>query len=131
MLRFMLFASTALTVAATGIAPSSAQVPETAAAPADGAEPADDEVRLGEVVVTARRREERLSEVPTAASVIGGDALAERGGARTSGELLADQPSVRFNNLNSSVTSELSIRASSTARATNGDPSVGLYRNAS
>ncbi|KJS26453.1 MAG: TonB-dependent receptor [Hyphomonas sp.] len=133
MLRFMLFASTAMTVAATGIEPAAAQVPETAAAPApaDGAEPADDEVRLGEVVVTARRREERLSEVPTAASVIGGDALAERGGARTSGELLADQPSVRFNNLNSSVTSELSIRASSTARATNGDPSVGLYRNAS
>src|SRR3990167_4409911 len=115
MLRFMLFASTAMTVAATGIEPAAAQVPETAAAPApaDGAEPADDEVRLGEVVVTARRREERLSEVPTAASVIGGDALAERGGARTSGELLADQPSVRFNNLNSSVTSELSIRASS------------------
>ncbi|HRK66696.1 MAG TPA: hypothetical protein PKY73_04010, partial [Hyphomonas sp.] len=85
MLRFMLFASTAMTVAATGIEPAAAQVPETAAAPApaDGAEPADDEVRLGEVVVTARRREERLSEVPTAASVIGGDALAERGGART------------------------------------------------
>ncbi|KTE23782.1 MULTISPECIES: TonB-dependent receptor plug domain-containing protein [unclassified Sphingopyxis] len=43
--------------------------------------------------------------------------------------MLADQPSVRFNNLSSSITSEISIRASSTARATNGDPSVGLYRN--
>ena len=130
MLRFMLFATTAMTVAVNGIAPASAQAVEDAAsqAPSEGAE---EEVRLGEVVVTARRREERLSEVPTAASVIGGNALTERGGASTSGELLADQPSVRFNNLNSSVTSELSIRASSTARATNGDPSVGLYRNAS
>ncbi|MBU0863213.1 MAG: TonB-dependent receptor, partial [Alphaproteobacteria bacterium] len=79
--------------------------------------------------MTARRREERLADVPTAASVIDITSLTDRGGATGSGELLADQPSVRFNNLNSSVTSEISIRASSTARATNGDPSVGLYRN--
>ena len=94
--------------------------------------PADDTVAAiddGAIVVTARRREERLADVPTAASVIDISSLTDRGGATGSGELLADQPSVRFNNLNSSVTSEISIRASSTARATNGDPSVGLYRN--
>jgi len=94
--------------------------------PADDAVVADDD---GAIVVTARRREERLADVPTAASVIDITSLTDRGGATGSGELLADQPSVRFNNLNSSVTSEISIRASSTARATNGDPSVGLYRN--
>lgn len=82
-----------------------------------------------EIIVTARRREERLADVPTAASVIDSRSLADRGGATTSGELLADQPSIRFNNLSSSITSEISIRASSTARATNGDPSIGLYRN--
>lgn len=91
----------------------------------------DEEIKLGQVTVTVRRREERLSDVPTAASVIDGASLEDRGGAATSGQLLADQPSVRFNNLNSSVTSEISIRASSTARATNGDPSIGLYRNGS
>src|SRR3546814_18352563 len=64
----------------------------------------------------------------SAASVIDITSFTDRGGATGSGELLADQPSVRFNNLNSSVTSEISIRASSTASATNGDPSVGLYR---
>lgn len=84
---------------------------------------------LGEVVVTARRREERLIDVPVAASVVSSAALADRGGAISTGELLAGQPSVRFNNLTSSITSEVSMRASSTARATNGDPSVGLYRN--
>jgi iron complex outermembrane receptor protein len=84
-----------------------------------------------EIIVTVRRREEKLTEVPTAASVIDADSLADRGGARTSLELLADQPSVRFNNLNTPVTSEISIRASSTARATTGDPSVGLFRNGS
>ncbi|MBD3744960.1 TonB-dependent receptor [Sphingopyxis alaskensis] len=85
----------------------------------------------GAIVVTARRREERLADVPTAASVIDIGSLTDRGGANGVGELLADQPSVRFNNLSSSITSEISIRASSTARATNGDPSVGLYRNGS
>lgn len=101
--------------------------------PADGAGPAaeSEEANAGEVLVTARRRDERLSDVPAAASVIGANTLAERGGATNVGELLADQPSVRFNALNSSITSEISIRASSTARATNGDPSVGLFRNGS
>ncbi|MCG9915186.1 MAG: TonB-dependent receptor [Phenylobacterium sp.] len=96
-----------------------------AAAQAERQEPAE----VGEVVVTARRREERLIDVPVAASVVSAAALAERGGAISTGELLAGQPSVRFNNLTSSITSEVSMRASSTARATNGDPSVGLYRN--
>src|SRR3546814_2976641 len=55
----------------------------------------------------ARRREERLADVPTAASVIDITSLTDRGGASGSGELLADQPSVRFNNLSSSITSEI------------------------
>ena len=96
-----------------------------AAAQTERQEPAE----LGEVVVTARRREERLIDVPVAASVVSAAALVDRGGAVSTGELLAGQPSVRFNNLTSSITSEVSMRASSTARATNGDPSVGLYRN--
>ncbi len=96
-----------------------------ASAQAAHAEPAE----LGEVVVTARRREERLIDVPVAASVVSSATLADRGGAGSTGELLSGQPSVRFNNLTSSITSEVSMRASSTARATNGDPSVGLYRN--
>lgn len=118
--------SAALWVSVSGAASaqdSSERVPPTG----DSAEAAAD----GAIVVTARRREERLIDVPTAASIIDAQSLADRGGATGSGELLADQPSVRFNNLNSSVTSEISIRASSTARATNGDPSVGLYRNGS
>ena len=86
-------------------------------------------VERGEVIVTARRRDEKLSDVPTAVSVIDAASLAERGGARDARELLADQPSVRYNFLNSTLTSEISLRASSTARATNGDASIGLYRD--
>lgn len=118
-----LFCSAAIWVATA--MPASAQE-GAGSAPSDGASNAVDD---GSIVVTARRREERLADVPTAASVIDAASLSDRGGATSTGELLADQPSVRFNNLNSSLTSEISIRASSTARATNGDPSIGLYRN--
>jgi iron complex outermembrane receptor protein len=120
----LLFCTAAIWAAADAAA--FAQDRPSATIPADAAAEADDD---GAIVVTARRREERLADVPTAASVIDATSLADRGGATGGGELLADQPSVRFNNLNSSITSEISIRASSTARATNGDPSVGLYRN--
>ncbi|WP_439569932.1 TonB-dependent receptor plug domain-containing protein [Sphingopyxis sp.] len=121
----LLFCTAAVWVAAAA-APAFAQEETPEALPVDTAAEAGDD---GAIVVTARRREERLADVPTAASVIDVTALNDRGGATGSGELLADQPSVRFNNLSSSITSEISIRASSTARATNGDPSVGLYRN--
>ncbi len=118
----LLLGAAALWVVAT---PAAAQEAASGPLPAEAVVAQDD----GAIVVTARRREERLADVPTAASVIDAAALNDRGGASGSGELLADQPSVRFNNLSSSITSEISIRASSTARATNGDPSVGLYRN--
>ena len=118
--RDLCLVSVSFAAMAAWSAPATAQAP----APGDASE-----VTVGEVVVTARRREERLVDVPTAASIIDGAQLAERGGAGGSGELLATQPSVRFNNLTSTLTSEISMRASSTARATNGDPSVGLYRN--
>lgn len=130
-MRIRLFHSVALTAL---IVAGPVHAAQTNAAPADesvtkASEQAASEA--GDVVITARRRDERLSDVPAAASVVDAGSLADRGGATTSGALLADQPSVRFNNLSSSITSEISMRASSTARATNGDPSVGLYRNGS
>ena len=81
------------------------------------------------IVVTARRREERLSDVPASAAVLSADYLQERGGPRSAKDLLAGQAGVRFFDTTSPVNSEVSIRGSSTARATNADPSVGLYRD--
>lgn len=123
------------TVALCAFASTSLKAQSTGPTPVAATEGDEDATRslanTSDITVTARRREERLADVPSAASVIDYRSLIERGGAFNTGELLADQPSVRFNNLNSSITSEISIRASSTARATNGDPSVGLYRNGS
>ena len=71
----LLFGTAALWVAAA--APASAQDRAPEALPADTAAEAGDD---GAIVVTARRREERLSDVPTAASVIDATALNDRGG---------------------------------------------------
>lgn len=82
-----------------------------------------------EVVVTARKREERLADVPSAIAVIDATTLEDRGGAASALDLLTGQPGVRVFDTGSPALTELSIRGSSTARGTNADPSVGMYRN--
>lgn len=81
------------------------------------------------IVVTARRREEKLSDIPSAATVLDGNSIAERGGAVTPVELLGGQPSVRILDTGSPMTNEISLRGSPTSRGTAGDPSVGLFRD--
>ena len=89
----------------------------------------DQEVSPTDIVVTARRREERLADVPTAATVIDGNSIAERGGAVTPVDLLGGQASVRILDTGSPMTNEISLRGSPTTRGTTGDPSVGLFRD--
>ena len=71
---------------ATVIAPPQ-PAPETRApgAPDRTEEDVQRSSAASDVVVTARRREERLSDVPTAASVIDATSLNDRGGATGSG----------------------------------------------
>ena len=100
------------------------------AAPAHAAEVAPSEdVSVGELVVTARKREERLGQAPLAISVIDAGLLDDRGGVTDPEALLAGVPGVRFNNTSSPTTSEMSMRGSGTARATSADSGVGLHRN--
>ena len=89
----------------------------------------DQATDVEDVVVTARRRSERAVDVPGNISVIDAEAVRERGGARTTGELLAGQPGVRFLETSSVNSTEISIRGSSTARGTNAEGAVGIYRN--
>ena len=116
--------------ASTPAAPSSGSTTSPSTPPALATSPAASEGgAVGEVVITARRREERLKDVPIAASVISGNVLAQRGAIDHTGSLLDGVPGVRFNNTGSPTTSELSIRGSGAARGTTADSGVGLYRN--
>ena len=79
---------------------------------------------LGEVVVTARKREEQAKDVPMSISVIGGDRLERHGDAnlRDIGSLF---PGVSFNDSNSG-NGEFSIRGLTSA-GSGSDTSIGLY----
>lgn len=123
--RLILLAGAATSVLAAG---ASAQEADETVAPRR-APSADEIAGGGEIVVTARRRTERLTDVPASAAALTADYLRERGGPRSAKDALAGQAGVRFFDTTSPVNSEISIRGSSTARATNADPSVGLYRN--
>jgi iron complex outermembrane receptor protein len=93
--------------------------------------PNADSVLIGELVVTARKREERLRDIPVAATALGAQQLRDLGGVPTLQSLLSNVPGVNFSNTSNQVTSEVSIRGSGTSRATAAESGVGLYRNGS
>lgn len=84
---------------------------------------------IGEVVVTAQRREQRLRDVPSTVNVVTGDQLAASGPIQNTGDVLGKVPGVRFNNLQNPLLSEVTVRGSGSGRATGADPAVGLFAN--
>jgi iron complex outermembrane receptor protein len=84
---------------------------------------------LEEIVVTARKREERLRDIPTAATALSAEAIQALGGIATAQSLLTNTPGVNFANTSNPVTSEVSIRGSGTSRATTAESGVGLFRD--
>jgi len=108
-----------------GASPAFAAEPDAAAAQNDAA------TTIGELVVTARKREERLRDIPVAATALGEQQLRDIGGVPTLQSLLSNVPGVNFSNTSNPVTSEVSIRGSGTSRATAAESGVGLYRDGS
>lgn len=96
---------------------------------ADSGAATADVTLVDEIIVTARRREERLGDVPIAASVLDGAALLARGPPSDTRDLVAGVPGLRYNDTTSPTTSELSLRGSGTGRGTSADSGIGLYRN--
>lgn len=89
----------------------------------------DDVVDVGEVLVTARKREERLRDVPVAASVLDVEGLQARGGVSDVQTLLSTVPGLRYFNTSTPANSEISLRGAGTSRGTSAEAAVGLYRN--
>ncbi|MEX6723271.1 TonB-dependent receptor [Parapedomonas caeni] len=61
----------------------------------DAAPTAEEAVSLGDIVVTARRREEKLQDVPIAITALGGDALESRGFDRVT-DIAEAAPNLQF-----------------------------------
>jgi iron complex outermembrane receptor protein len=89
----------------------------------------DETASVGEVVVTARRREERLRDVPVSASVIDVNQLIERGDIVDPQAILNSVPGVKFLDTSSPSNSEITLRGSGQGRGTSTEAAVGLYRN--
>jgi iron complex outermembrane receptor protein len=114
-----------LALAAAGLAPQTAQAqarPATQAA-------AGATVDIEELVVTARKREERLRDIPVTATALGIGDINDLGGVPTAQALLSNVPGVNFANTSNPVTSDVSLRGSGTSRATNAEAGVGLFRD--
>ncbi|RYY25340.1 MAG: TonB-dependent receptor [Sphingomonadales bacterium] len=107
-----------------------AQTPDTATSPSDAdadadANSSDTSSGLDEIIVTARRREERLQDVPVAVSAFGGDALISRGIDATT-DMPQVVPSLLLQKTGQAVTPFLRGVGSPAANAGN-DPSVATY----
>ncbi|MBL8769924.1 MAG: TonB-dependent receptor [Phenylobacterium sp.] len=111
---------------ASVVALAGAGAPEAARAQTAGASEAVD---VGEVLVTARKREERLRDVPVAASVLDVEGLEARGGVSDVQTLLSTVPGLRYFNTSTPANSEISLRGAGTSRGTSAEAAVGLYRN--
>ncbi|WP_296596984.1 TonB-dependent receptor [Phenylobacterium sp.] len=100
-----------------------------AAPPAWAQATADDDTALSEVIVTARKRDERLQEIPAAGSVLTAERLREVGGVVDLRNFTALLPGVSLVD-NDSVNSEFAIRGAGQAgRNVNADSAIALLRN--
>jgi iron complex outermembrane receptor protein len=121
------FLATTAILALVAATPALAQT--SATAPAKPATAQSDDEHAGDVVVTARKREESVRDIPGTISAITGDQLDARGPQTSTGDLLNAVPGVRFNDVASENLSEVSVRGSGTERATGADSGVGLFVN--
>lgn len=120
---FQSAAVAALAIVSAAAAPAAAQTAAPAAAPAASSD------SVGEIVVTARKTEEKLRDVPATISAVSAATIQDQGPLVGTGDLLRTVPGVRFNNLEAPNLSEISIRGSGTERATGADSAVGLFVN--
>ncbi len=84
----------------------------------------------GDIIVTARKREERLQDVPGVVSAVTKDRLDDLlGRASSTRDVIALLPGVTFINSAANTTGEPNIRGAGQARQANSDSAIGLYRS--
>lgn len=117
-----------VSIAGPAFAQDATQTPESQQS--DSVEPASaTNPAAGEIIVTARKREESIRTVPSTVTAQTADQILAKGPITGVGDLLQQVPGVRFNGLQSENLAEISIRGSGTQRATSADSGVGLFVN--
>jgi iron complex outermembrane receptor protein len=88
-----------------------------------------DEMRLEEVTVTARKREEALQDIPTSASALTRDFLDQMNPVENIRNLTDLIPGITMNDVDLAFISEPSIRGGGAGRNRYSSSATGLYRN--
>lgn len=114
--------SLALTAALVALAPTASWAQ---AAPSTGQGTAGDAADAGTIVVTARKREESLTDVPVAATAISGDTLASRG-INSVREAAALAPGLSINS-DGAGRAFIAIRGVGVTLVSSVQPGVGLF----
>lgn len=118
-----------LTAATLALAVAAPDYAMAQSAVTDQPEVEEAERSLDAIVVTARKREESIRDVPATISALTTEQLEASGPVEGVGDMLRTVAGVRFNGLQSENLAEVSIRGSGTARATSADSGVGLFVN--
>jgi iron complex outermembrane recepter protein len=129
MARWLAYPSAAALMAAAFPGVAIAQTTEQAAPPTSTQATPQDPDDISRVIVTARRREEAVRDVPTTITAISSEQLEAKSPIEGVGDLLQTVPGTRFNGVQSENLAEVSIRGSGTQRATSADSGVGLFVN--
>lgn len=81
------------------------------------------------VIVTARKREENVQDIPAAVNALGAETLRSLGGANDARELIQFIPGVTFIDAASKANAEPNVRGAGQARLPNSDAAIGIYRD--
>ena len=119
-----LYGATALAALLSAAAPEAVRA-QTAQPPG----PAENANEVEAVVVTARKREEQIQDVPAVVSAVTGQLADDLGGLTNARDLTALLPGVTFIESAQGPTAEPNIRGAGQARLPNSDAAIGLYRN--
>lgn len=125
-MKMRLLASAAMIAA---LAPGAVMAQTQGGAAANTSADQAQDTEVSAVVVTARRREEAIKDVPSTISALSTEQLAAKSPVEGVGDLLQTVPGVRFNGVASENLAEVSVRGSGTQRATSADSGVGLFVN--
>lgn len=106
---------------------AAAWMPSAVAQTSDTA--AEQQTRLDEIVVTARKREERLQDIPTSAAALTADFLVNFSPIEDIRELTDLVPGITINDVNLYFLTEPSIRGGGAGRNRYSASATGLYRN--
>lgn len=90
---------------------------------------ADGNVDLAEIIITARKRDEMIQDVPAVVSALTRQKIDDLGGLSNARDLVSLVPGVTFIEAAAGPIAEPNIRGAGQARLPNSDAAIGLYRN--